>query len=598
MKGRTRLLALMFVLAIMMGIGPLALAANAAESALAKMPAGIYTYVAGAPAAKVDSKAGEVQFIWREHKLVWSFDADGAVKTGAETLYGDELEFFQGIYLSDRPVYDWLSSAQRSTEGYFGDVSGNFLITITEKGKISKLRLNIPQVNVLGVITKAITHSTLTVSGEVRGSGSGMPALQSCITLIGSTNRLHVTDRGNVVLDELIIGSDENGVGLSADKTGGDTFIAGTVRVDGTVEWKNKYANIQPVNADKSATVVTNGQNILVEGTFVGRVGRNLNLSTGEGGGDIIIGANVSTSYNRSGPLENPSTGRLLFSTTGNITAGKGNVIIGTNTERQVVIDSIGDIQGANVTIKPTDNGKPTDMQASIGNITATGKIDIVIGAANIGNAPANVIGNLTAQSGDISFVSGPLNGNVGNIAAPNGAVNLKIAGVRNVGDVSGAKVVKEIGNAAVSNDVTAQPTPFAVLVNGKTAVFTAYNINNDDYFILRDIANALSGTEKQFNIRWLDNVRDAIITLTSNRAYTPIGGEMESKAASGPKTATPTTWTAYLDGKPLTFNAYFIDGKNYFKLHDVAKAFNFGVKWDAAAKTITINTGAGYTPN
>ena len=140
---------------------------------------------------------------------------------------------------------------------------------------------------------------------------------------------------------------------------------------------------------------------------------------------------------------------------------------------------------------------------------------------------------------------------------------------------------------------LTAIPTSATVLVNGANVAFDAYNIGGSNYFKLRDIAFALSGTEKQFDVEW----RDPAIMLTSGKSYTVLGGEMEGKG-TGNKTPTPTNSAVYLDGKEVLFSAYYIEGNNYFKLRDIGETFDFGVDWDGAAQTIRIDTSKGYTPD
>ncbi|MDR1573145.1 MAG: leucine-rich repeat domain-containing protein [Clostridiales Family XIII bacterium] len=137
-----------------------------------------------------------------------------------------------------------------------------------------------------------------------------------------------------------------------------------------------------------------------------------------------------------------------------------------------------------------------------------------------------------------------------------------------------------------------ATPTVSTVLVNGRPVAFDAYNISDNNYFKLRDLASVLSGTEKQFEVGW-DGAANAI-ALTSGAAYTPVGGEMAGKGA-GDKTPVPTTSRITLDGKDISFTAYNIDGNNYFKLRDIGAAFDFGVDWDGARNTIAIDTGKGY---
>jgi hypothetical protein len=136
--------------------------------------------------------------------------------------------------------------------------------------------------------------------------------------------------------------------------------------------------------------------------------------------------------------------------------------------------------------------------------------------------------------------------------------------------------------------------TSSAILVNGKPVVFDAYNIKDNNYFKLRDLAFALSGSNKQFEVVW-DGANNAI-ELTSGKAYTVVGGEMIGKG-SGEKTPTPTWSKIYLDWQAVKFTAYNIDGNNYFKLRDVAAAFDFGVSWNGEDNTISIDTAKSYVP-
>ena len=138
-----------------------------------------------------------------------------------------------------------------------------------------------------------------------------------------------------------------------------------------------------------------------------------------------------------------------------------------------------------------------------------------------------------------------------------------------------------------------ATPTASTVLVNGEPVAFDAYNINDNNYFKLRDLAYILNDTEKCFEVEW-DGEKEAI-SLTSGQAYTKVGGEMEGKS-SDVKTPLPSNAKVYLNGDEVALTAYNIDGNNYFKLRDIGAAFDFGVDWDDAAKTIVIDTSKPYS--
>ena len=139
---------------------------------------------------------------------------------------------------------------------------------------------------------------------------------------------------------------------------------------------------------------------------------------------------------------------------------------------------------------------------------------------------------------------------------------------------------------------ITANPTSSKVLVNGKAVTFEAYTINGNNYFKLRDFAQAVNKTEKNFEVKW-DSKNNAI-NLISNTPYTPVGGEL-AKGDGKAKVANPTTSKIYKDGKEISLTAYTINGNNYFKLRDIAKAFNIGVTWDGTTNTIGIDTSIGY---
>ncbi|MCL1982458.1 MAG: amidohydrolase family protein [Clostridiales bacterium] len=142
--------------------------------------------------------------------------------------------------------------------------------------------------------------------------------------------------------------------------------------------------------------------------------------------------------------------------------------------------------------------------------------------------------------------------------------------------------------------ELIARPTAATVLVNGENVSFDAYNIEGNNYFKLRDLAYVLSDSDKPFEVEF--NQAENAIYLTSGEEYTAIGGEMSGKG-EGNKTPLPTKQVIFLDEEEVSFTAYNIEGNNYFKLRDIGEAFDFGVDWDDASKTISIDTAKGYTP-
>ena len=93
----------------------------------------------------------------------------------------------------------------------------------------------------------------------------------------------------------------------------------------------------------------------------------------------------------------------------------------------------------------------------------------------------------------------------------------------------------------------SAKPTSSKVYVNSINRSFEAYNIKDYNYFKLRDLAYVISGSAKQFEVKW-DGSKNAI-NLVSGSAYTPEGTEM-AKGNGKAKSAVLSTASIYVDGK------------------------------------------------
>ncbi|HWQ79177.1 MAG TPA: stalk domain-containing protein [Anaerovoracaceae bacterium] len=142
---------------------------------------------------------------------------------------------------------------------------------------------------------------------------------------------------------------------------------------------------------------------------------------------------------------------------------------------------------------------------------------------------------------------------------------------------------------ASATTAAQARPTASSVVLNGAKVSFEAYNIDNNNYFKLRDLAKALSGGAKQFEVTW-DASENAVNILT-NHAYTPVGGELALPGSNSIKTAVPSNSKVTINGTVTSLTAYYIDGNNYFKLRDIGKAIGFEVAYDGVANTVIINS-------
>lgn len=156
------------------------------------------------------------------------------------------------------------------------------------------------------------------------------------------------------------------------------------------------------------------------------------------------------------------------------------------------------------------------------------------------------------------------------------------------------------------AENATALPTTSKIYIDGVETQFEAYNINGNNYFKLRDVALALRGTAKQFQVVWNPSYKEVIddkevsgaIEMVSQTEYTEVGGEMQLGDGLE-KNATLTKSPILKDGeKVTTLTGYNINGNNFFKLRDLGILFDFYVGWDPETSSVQIFTSQSYDYN
>jgi hypothetical protein len=153
------------------------------------------------------------------------------------------------------------------------------------------------------------------------------------------------------------------------------------------------------------------------------------------------------------------------------------------------------------------------------------------------------------------------------------------------------SRVLKISGGIEALRPVS--PSVVQVRIDETVTQFQVYNIGYNNYFRIRDLAAALSGTGAQFEVDY-DEALKAVV-LTSGRAYTPVGGELTVQAFAESREPVLSTDKVYLDGKAVDVYAFSMGYNNYFKLRDIAAALDFSVDYDAASGAIIVDTSKGY---
>ncbi|WP_138495028.1 subtype B tannase [Paenibacillus pinistramenti] len=152
---------------------------------------------------------------------------------------------------------------------------------------------------------------------------------------------------------------------------------------------------------------------------------------------------------------------------------------------------------------------------------------------------------------------------------------------------VAAGSTDSQTSGSTSTSAVSANP---AVKVNDKDTAAAAYTLNGEVYVKLRDLAMAVSGTDRQFEVTW--DAAEKAVKLVSGKAYTPKGGELSGAlAASASKQAALSNAKLYLDGQEVQLSAYTIAGNNYVKLSDAAALLNLEVQVDSGSNTVAIST-------
>lgn len=154
---------------------------------------------------------------------------------------------------------------------------------------------------------------------------------------------------------------------------------------------------------------------------------------------------------------------------------------------------------------------------------------------------------------------------------------------------IAAAVIAASLPTAGAANALTAVPTRTkgqAVYV-GSTRVYpTGYNINDNNYFKLRDVGK-LAG----FGVDWNEDTRTVEISTT--RTAPELTGITDTAVTGA--TAKPTDQRITVDGKEVSMTAYKIKGNNYVKLRDIGKTINFGVSFNMATKAVSIDPNGTY---
>ncbi len=132
--------------------------------------------------------------------------------------------------------------------------------------------------------------------------------------------------------------------------------------------------------------------------------------------------------------------------------------------------------------------------------------------------------------------------------------------------------------------------------VDGKVIACQKYNIDDRNYFMLRDLAMLLKGTGSRFSVRWDEETR--CVSVVTGEDYTPDGSELDLSQGDQSETAVRSSQAIYIDGELRTdLTVYNIGDHNYFQLKELGAALGFFVDYDQPTNTAVVISRAFTRP-
>lgn len=141
-------------------------------------------------------------------------------------------------------------------------------------------------------------------------------------------------------------------------------------------------------------------------------------------------------------------------------------------------------------------------------------------------------------------------------------------------------------GRMSHASNLKAVPSAQSVLLDGNKVSISAYLIQGNNYFKLRDVAAILRDTDSRFGVSYDSAAKT--IGIRTGEDYEPETGDLRPLYAE-PQEAVRSMQTVVIDGRKVSLKAYLIHGNNYFMLRELGEKLNFEVDYHAASKSVLI---------
>lgn len=148
---------------------------------------------------------------------------------------------------------------------------------------------------------------------------------------------------------------------------------------------------------------------------------------------------------------------------------------------------------------------------------------------------------------------------------------------------VTAAIAFLAITSASQAHAVNANRTLSNIYLNDNHVYIAGYNINGNNYFKLRDLADELSESANNFDVVWNETAKQ--VELITGKDYSGTTGNYNPDTSA--VNAVESSSKLIINGKETNVTAYNINGNNYYKLRDLGENLGFDVRWQQETDTI-----------
>ena len=135
-------------------------------------------------------------------------------------------------------------------------------------------------------------------------------------------------------------------------------------------------------------------------------------------------------------------------------------------------------------------------------------------------------------------------------------------------------------------------PVTSRISVDGRSRMIGGFNINNNIYYKLRDMAYLLNGTNKQFDVVY--DIGKSAIVMQPGKSY--LGQKSEEDVSNIKDIKLEERQVSlYLQDKYHQILGYMINGNTYVKIRNIVELLEVEIEWSNETKEIKLITEAEY---